>query len=331
MPASRIAAALVGSAISCATSAAPHYTYLDIGPTLAAKQINGNGDVLGLLGHRAAIYVSSTGQWELLGDRNNYAPEALDNRDVVVGERNYGSQGRPHAVVFKRSGEVIDLVRARESYATVLRGDGTAYGVSQPFGGGEAFPFIWKGGRVTPLDSFAGYTWTMPVGATKSGEIAANGVNDPRGVICPAQPALYRGGAWHSLGSLGGTCGLAHGMNDLGDIVGWSTYEGDEHGGAFLWHDGVMTDIGTLGGGSAVAKDINSLGQVVGIDTDAAGDASWGFIYAHGVMTRLDDLVDDRPSDLTFFDAISINEGGQILAYGLTPTSLDTYVLTPTH
>jgi len=329
MPASRIAAALVGSAISCATQAAPHYTYLDIGPTLAAKQINGNGDVLGLLGHRAAIYKSSTGQWELIGDKNNYAPEALNNRDVVVGERNYGSQGRPHAVVFKRSGEVIDLLRARESYATVLRDDGTAYGVSQPFGGGATFPFIWKGGRITPLDSFAGYEWTIPVGATKSGEIAANGVNDPRGVICPAQPAIYRGGAWHSLGSLGGTCGLANGMNDLGDIVGWSTHSDDHIVGAFIWHDGVMTDIGTLAGGSAVAKDINSHGQVVGIDRNAAGDASWGFIYANGVMTWLDDLVDNRPPDTTFFDAISINEAGQILVEGLTSTSVDTFVLTP--
>jgi probable HAF family extracellular repeat protein len=325
----RIVVAAVAATLSYAASAAPHYSYLDLGRVIGVDEINGNGDVIGrLTTGREALYKASKGQWEVVGDKNNYALESLNNRDLIVGERNYGSRGRPHAVAFKPSGAIVDMLTARESYATVVRADGTAYGVAEPFGGGATFPFVWRHGDATPLPRLAGHAWTMPVGATKSGLIAANGQDDPRSPSCPIQPAVYDGGAWHPLDGLGGSCAEAHGMNDLGDVAGWSLRSGDQPGHAVVWHDGVAMDLGTLGGWGSTAADINTLGQVTGTDFDAEGNA-WAFLYADGVMTWLDDLVDDKPAGWTFFEAVSINASGQILVYGDTGTSVNAFVLTP--
>jgi probable HAF family extracellular repeat protein len=325
----RLASAIAVAALSAQVVAAPHYTSVDIGSVRVAKQINGEGDVIGVLKtNLPAIYKSSTGQWEALADKNNYAPESVNNHDVVVGERNYGSRGRPHAIVIKSSGKVSDLLRSRESYATVIHDDGTAYGSAQPFAG-ATFPFIWRGGEVTSLPPLEGYNWTLPVAATKSGVIAANGLANAREPDCPMEAAIYSGSTWQSLGTLGGNCAMAQGMNDLGDVVGWSKLADNQTNHGFVWHDGVMTDIGSLAGGYSVAFDINSSGVVVGWDADPEGN-TLAMIYQNGVMSQLDNLVDDRQAGTSFFEAISINESGQILAYGTTADfSVDTFILTP--
>jgi probable HAF family extracellular repeat protein len=75
---------------------------------------------------------------------------------------------------------------------------------------------------------------------------------------------LFERGAVHDLGTLGGNSSSASGINDRGQIVGFSTTaSGDFH--AFLYENGVMTDLGTLPGSNfSVANGINNRGDVVG-------------------------------------------------------------------
>jgi probable HAF family extracellular repeat protein len=66
------------------------------------------------------------------------------------------------------------------------------------------------------------------------------------------------------LGTLGGTRSTAQGINDRGQVVGWSKDEAGRTQ-AFLWQNGTMAGLGFLPGGtSSVANAINNDGAVTG-------------------------------------------------------------------
>ena len=70
------------------------------------------------------------------------------------------------------------------------------------------------------------------------------------------------------VGTLGGSFSQAFGVNNRGDVVGFSTTAGDVSLHAFLWRDGLMTDLGILGTPDtlpySIAVSINNSGKVVG-------------------------------------------------------------------
>jgi probable HAF family extracellular repeat protein len=67
------------------------------------------------------------------------------------------------------------------------------------------------------------------------------------------------------LGTLGGTFSFAGGINNRGDIEGFSTLPGDTAVHAFLWQKGLMKDLGTLGGPNSLASwRLNERGEVGG-------------------------------------------------------------------
>jgi len=75
------------------------------------------------------------------------------------------------------------------------------------------------------------------------------------------------------LGTLpGGTFSIAYGINNHGQVVGYSdTASGEGH--AFLWQKGEMTDLGTLPGGTfSIAYGINDGGQAVGASDAASSE-----------------------------------------------------------
>jgi len=94
------------------------------------------------------------------------------------------------------------------------------------------------------------------------------------------------------LGTLGGDLSEAYGINNAGQVVGWST-RADGAGHGFLYSGGAMTDLGTLIGGSAsYATGINDMGQVVGYGgINAYGpqfrEFTQGFIWTNGSMQPL--------------------------------------------
>jgi probable HAF family extracellular repeat protein len=83
----------------------------------------------------------------------------------------------------------------------------------------------------------------------------------------------------HDLGALpGGGNSYAQGINDSGQIVGWSV--GSVETRAFLWtSSGGMQDLGTLGGPSASAYGINDSGQIVGNAALADGVSQHAFLW----------------------------------------------------
>ncbi len=86
------------------------------------------------------------------------------------------------------------------------------------------------------------------------------------------------------LGTLGGPTSGATGINDRGQIVGFSTLPGAATTHAFLYSEGRMTDLGTLAGGNSFAQAVNASGQVAGFSDGTA------FLYHDGAMQDLGTL-----------------------------------------
>lgn len=110
------------------------------------------------------------------------------------------------------------------------------------------------------------------------------------------------------LGTLGGTSldsSVAMDINNRGDIVGFSTINGQTH--AFLWtQSGGMQDLGTLGGAESRANAINDSGQVVGSAQNAAGVQRAFLWTASGGMVEIGP--ENTPSSAT-----DINNAGQVV------------------
>lgn len=137
-------------------------------------------------------------------------------------------------------------------------------------------------------------------GASEAFAISENG--KVAGMYTPGsyeQAFLWEDGVMQGLGTLGGSRSQARGVNDAGQVVGYSqTSSGYNH--AFLWENGAMQDLGTFPGGIvSMANAINNSGQVAGHSSYGAsggyelhafrwsggmtdlgtlgGDASWGY------------------------------------------------------
>ncbi len=136
---------------------------------------------------------------------------------------------------------------------------------------------------------------------------------------------LYSNGVMTNLGTLPGTdYSSAMGVNDSGQVVGYSLAGGEAH--AFLYSNGVMTALPTLPGANVpgganenLAYGINNSGQVVGwsITTDGAtaqqlqmdNPPMHPFLYSNGVMTDL------TPSTSQSSYATAVNASGQVVGY----------------
>ena len=171
----------------------------------------------------------------------------------------------------------------------------------------------------TPLASIAGATVTgLPfdgVAINDAGQVAGtqNPTNPQSG---QTRAMLYTPGVGvQNLGTLGGTISIAYALNELGQVVGYSTTAtGAVH--AFLWTPDVgMQDLGTLGGGtSSIARGINDRGEVVGQSKlpriDPREPQTHAFLWTPaGGMQDLGALGGGLTSSIAF----DINNAGQVV------------------
>jgi probable HAF family extracellular repeat protein len=141
-------------------------------------------------------------------------------------------------------------------------------------------------------------------------------------------------GSSHDLGSLvsGGTINIPGGINDQGEVVGGSqSSEGAPH--AFLWtREAGMKDLGTLPGDflsvAPCCNTINNRGQVVGFSLPGPLGSGRAFLWQNGVMSDLNTLI-PKDSPWYLLQALSINDGGQIVGYGTIDGNIHAFLATP--
>jgi len=87
------------------------------------------------------------------------------------------------------------------------------------------------------------------------------------------------------LGTLGGATSYAYGINNNGQVAGYSKISGNSDDHAFIYDGGKMTDLGSLGGTTSYAYGINNSGQVVG--ESKTGSGTWSAFLYDGAMKDL--------------------------------------------
>jgi probable HAF family extracellular repeat protein len=305
---------LAGAPVLClaafAAHAGPSFHLVDLGPGTTGNRLDGQGEVCGWQHRHPAVYAN--GAWRLLQGNVRFQPNALSSDGHVVGTQNANGEV---AVEWGRHGAYHRVFpTAISSFATAIHKDGTVYGAAV-LSGGHAFPFALKNGVLTEFPYDPAFAWTMPTAVNRLGQMSGWAADAGHEPACPMDPLIYANDAWSALGSLGGSCGQAEGINDSGVVVGWSLPSGGDNGHAFSWQAGVMTDLGTLGGPYSEAKDIDAQGRIVGASNDSAGTLH-PFLWSGGVMRDLTAMVDKVPRQAVLDEARSINGAGQILVQG---------------
>jgi probable HAF family extracellular repeat protein len=178
---------------------------------------------------------------------------------------------------------------------------------------------VWTADSLYPAGQHSAYV----MGINSSGQIA---FIDNEGI----SPAVFKNGSFVTLPIPSNALGISPiGINDSGQLAGTlSTFSGQRT--AVLFTNGAWQNLGTLGGTVSSALGINNSGAVVGWSTTSGG-AIHAFLYQNGTMTDLNSLLPSSLSGVTLIGASSINNQGQIVAFGDTSPSgpMQDYLLTP--
>jgi probable HAF family extracellular repeat protein len=212
----------------------------------------------------------------------------------------------------------------------------------------DYLPVIWgpAPGTVRKLPLLSGDTVGMALWINDKGETVGYS-----GTCATSEPPPFAAathavkwdadGTPHDLGSLGGTFNpaslgignVAFAINNRGQVVGISALPGSKYAHAFHWtRDQHMQDLGTLPGDlTSAALGMNNVGDVVGasIDTDVATGNPRAVLWRGGKITDLNTLVASN-SSLYLLTAFMINDGGQIVGFGLDLNSFEIHAFLAT-
>jgi probable HAF family extracellular repeat protein len=157
------------------------------------------------------------------------------------------------------------------SLACGINSSDQVVGVAQ-FSDGLDQAFLYSDGTMTDLSTPAGCSGSYALGVNTSGQVVGYAFAGTDGY--PERAFLYSNGAMTDLGTLGGASNGAEGINDMGQVAGWTTTSSGSSSVAFLYSNGAMFDLNSLVPSAwtlTEATAINDSGQIVGQGINAAG------------------------------------------------------------
>ena len=223
------------------------------------------------------------------------------------------------AVLWK-DGKAIDLgtLGGNESSASSVNNRGEVVGLATntipdplSFLATQIRAFLWRDDKMHDLGTLGGpeaVAYFINEHGQVAGDSLTNSTVNPITQSATQDPFLWERGTMLDLGTLGGSFGSSYGLNNRGQVVGFSDLEGDQTAHPFLWDKGTLSDLGTLGGNFGLANGINDSGEVVGWATNENDQAELAFLWKDGIMTDLGTLNGDDCSV-----AFHINSKGQIV------------------
>jgi len=128
---------------------------------------------------------------------------------------------------------------------------------------GLVHAFLFSNGKMRDLGTLPSYQEGVPNAINDAGEVVGYSDNQSGPRAC-----LWRGGRVLDLGTAGGVYSIAQGINNKGDIVGYSLDKADNMR-AFLAANGKTVDLNTLivsspGWVITAAEGINDRGEIIG-------------------------------------------------------------------
>jgi probable HAF family extracellular repeat protein len=275
--------------------------------------VNGYGDNPGV-----PLYVGNLGQ--------HTQAIALNDLGDVVGN----SEVKPneaHAFL-SRNGQIQDLgtLGGKTSYATDINNSGHVVGMSDVPGSRDRSAFIYSNGQMTQL----------PV-PFSSATAYVTAINDKDQILLQSSynAYVYQNGTTTTLGDRLiqdpsadlVAINYASDINEKGQVVGIvttysSNYQSQNHQMFLMDSNGTDAPLlinGLDPGGWVSPSALNDFDQIVGSSELEAGDIH-GFIYTDGQTLDLNDVLPEG-SDWIIHSALAIDNNGQILAGGYSPTA----------
>ena len=291
-------AILVGATLAASIArATPMYTFTDLG-TLGgtnsiAYGINDVGQVVGYATTssgtaHATLWDSGapTDLGTLRGTNSN--AYGINDAGQVAGYSQTLGDAALHATLWS-GGTTTDLgtFGGTYSYANSINDAGQVAGLGYTSGNAAYHATLWSGSTTVDLGTLGGRL-AAPMASTTPARW--QGSVPPRAMPPPCDPVGRQYD--HRSRPPGGTISEAWGLNDVGQVVGYSLTTGNVAQHAFMWEGSTITDLGTLGGTDSRAWAINDAGQVVG-DSHVSGDSAYhATILIAGVPMDLNDLTD---------------------------------------
>jgi probable HAF family extracellular repeat protein len=250
------------------------------GTSSYASDINAWGQVVGYsdLGNgitSAFVYSSGTGAIGLgtLGGTSSWA-SGINDAGQIVGRSQIGGDAASRAFLYQGSMNAIGTL----TDAHDINSTGQVLGVE----GGSAV--IYASGGSTVIGAPPGGCCFAPAAINDFGHLAGTGM--PNFIVSDVPHAFYYDGLFKDLGTLngpGGSDSRGLGINNLGQVVGWSNFH--EFDDAFLYSGDSMINLSLLpdvvssGWRLRQATAINSIGQIVGWGS-LNGESNHGFLLS---------------------------------------------------